>query len=180
MSLICEAPVKITLQELELHRIEVHKTYGSGDLDYHTAEFQQQGPLKVDAVAELLGSEIRIRGRLKTRLNASCDRCLTAVEFPVEHDFDLFYRPMADIAHEEEVEVPEDESEVGFYTGEGVDLNDLVVEQVILAMPMKIVCRAACQGLCPVCGIDRNKEKCRCAQQRKESPFASLKGEFQE
>ncbi|HEV2352170.1 MAG TPA: DUF177 domain-containing protein [Terriglobia bacterium] len=167
----------ITLQELELHRVEVHKTYASGILDYHTAEFQQHGPLKVDAVAELLGSEIRIRGHLGTRLNASCDRCLTTVEFPVEHDFDLYYRPMADIAHEEEVEVPEDQSEVGFYTGEGIDLDDLVVEQVILALPMKIVCRATCQGLCPACGIDRNKVKCRCAEQRKESPFASLQGE---
>jgi uncharacterized protein len=175
--LICEAPVKITLQELELRRVEVHKTYASGELDYHTAEFQQQGPLKVDAVAELLGSEIRVRGRLATRLKANCDRCLTGVEFPVAHDFDLFYRPMADIAHEEEVAVPEDESEVGFYTDEGIEVDDLVVEQVILALPMKIVCRATCQGLCPVCGGDRNKVKCRCAEQRKESPFASLKGE---
>jgi DUF177 domain-containing protein len=177
MALICEAPVIITLHELELHRIEVHKTFASGDLDFHTADFQQSGPLKVDAVAELLASESRIRGHLGTRLKASCDRCLTAVEFRVEHDFDLFYRPMADIAHEEEVEVPEDESEVGFYTGEGINLNDLLVEQVILAVPMKIVCRAACKGLCPVCGIDRNKSKCSCADQRQESPFASLKGE---
>ena len=167
----------ITLQELELHRVEVHKTYASGDLDYHTADFQQQSSLKVDAIAELLGSEIRIHGHLGTRLKANCDRCLTAVDFAVEHDFDLFYRPMADIAHEEEVEVPEDESEVGFYSGEGIDLGDLVVEQVILALPMKIICRATCQGLCPVCGIDRNKEKCKCAEQTKESPFASLKGE---
>jgi DUF177 domain-containing protein len=177
MSLSCESPVIITLQELELHRIEVHKTYASGELDYHTAEFQQQSPLKVDAVAELLGSEIRIRGHLGTRLNAVCDRCLTAVEFPLEHDFDLFYRPMADIAHEEEVEIPEDESEVGFYTGEGIGLEDLVIEQVILALPMKIVCRPACQGLCPVCGVDRNKGKCRCPEQKRESPFASLRGE---
>lgn len=169
--------MKITLHELELHRIEVHKTYQSGDLDFHTADFQQKGPLKVDAVAELLGAEIRIRGHLATRLNSSCDRCLTAVEFPVEYDFDLFYRPMAHIAHEEEVEVPEDESEVGFYTADGIEVDDLVVEQVILALPMKIVCRSACQGLCPVCGVDRNKVKCSCAEQRKDSPFASLKDE---
>ena len=167
----------ITLQELELHRVEVHKTYASGDLDYHTAEFQQQSPLKVDAIAELLGSEIRVHGRLGTRLKANCDRCLTAVEFAVERDFDLFYRPMAEIARDEEIEVPEDESEVGFYTGEGIDLRDLVVEQVILALPMKIVCQAMCQGLCPVCGTDRNKEKCKCPELPKESPFASLKGD---
>ncbi len=167
----------ITLQELELHRIEVHKTYASGDLDYHTTEFQQQGPLKVDAVAELLGSEIRIRGHLGTRLNVKCDRCLTPVDLPIERDFDLFYRPMREIARDEEIEVPEDESEVGFYSGEGIELADVLAEQVNLSVPMKIVCREDCQGLCPVCGIDRNVEKCNCAERKKDSPFASLKGE---
>ncbi|HEV2232301.1 MAG TPA: DUF177 domain-containing protein [Terriglobia bacterium] len=177
MSLVREAPVMITLQELELRRVEVRKTYASGDLDYHTVEFQQQGPLKVEAVAELLGSEIRIRGHLGTRLRAQCDRCLAPVEFPVEHDFDLFYRPMESIAREEEIEVPDDESEVGFYSGEGIEVDDLVTEQVILSVPMKIVCRAACLGLCPVCGVDRNQQKCGCSDRRLDSPFASLKGE---
>jgi uncharacterized protein len=169
--------VLITLQELELHRIEVRKTYAPGELDYHTAEFQQQGPLKVTAVAELLSSEIRIRGHLGTRLRASCDRCLAAVEFPIEQDFDLFYRPMETIAREEEIEVPEEEAEVGFYSGDSIELADVVTEQVILSVPMKIVCRPGCLGLCPVCGADRNKEKCACSQRQKESPFASLKGE---
>jgi len=167
----------ITLQELELRRVEVRKTYASGDLDYHTAEFQQLGPLNVKAVAELLGSEIRVRGHLGTRLKAHCDRCLAPVEFPVEHDFDLFYRPMETIAREEEIEVPEDESEVGFFSGEGIEVEDFVTEQVILSVPMKIVCRATCLGLCPVCGVDRNQQKCRCSEQRMDSPFASLKGE---
>ena len=167
----------ITLQELELRRVEVRKTYASGDLDYHTAEFQQQGPLKVEAVAELLGSDIRIRGHLGTRLKARCDRCLAPVEFPVEHDFDLFYRPMVTNAREEEIEVPDDESEVGFYSGEGIEVEDFVTEQVILSVPMKIVCRATCLGLCPVCGVDRNQQKCRCSEQRMDSPFASLKDE---
>lgn len=167
----------ITLQELELRRVEVRKTYAGGVLDYHTEEFRQAGPLKVEAVAELLGSEIRIRGHLGTRLSAQCDRCLAPVELPVEHDFDLFYRPMETIAREEEIEVPDDESEVGFYSGEGIEVEDFVTEQVILSLPMKIVCRANCLGLCPICGVDRNKQKCRCSDQRVDSPFASLKGD---
>src|SRR6266567_6353256 len=132
MALTYEAPVMITLHELELHRMEVRKTYASGELDYHTAEFQQQGPLKVDAVAELLGSEIRVRGHLGTRLKAQCDRCLSPVILPVEQDFDLFYRPMREIAREEEIEVREEESEVGFFSGEGIELADMLTEQVTL------------------------------------------------
>jgi uncharacterized protein len=174
---IAEAAVLITLQELELHRVVVSKAYAPGALDYHGAEFQQVGPLQVDALAEVVGSEIRIRGHLGTRLNASCNRCLGPVEIPVEHDFDLFYRPVKTIAREEEIEISEDELEVGFYSGDGIALADVVTEQVILALPMKVVCRPDCLGLCPTCGADRNCEACRCSEPREDSPFASLKGE---
>lgn len=166
-----------TLQELEIHPVEVAKTYAPGALDYHGAEFRQAGPLKVNAVGELVGSEIRVRGHIGTLLKATCDRCLGPVDLRVERDFDLFYRPVATIAREEEVEVPEDEAEVGFYSGDGVALADVVTEQVILAVPMKIVCQVECQGLCSVCGANRNLERCDCSVPREDSPFASLKGE---
>lgn len=167
--------MKITLEELQLHRIVVAKTYESGALNYRGAEFRQVGPLKVDAVAELVGSEIGIRGHLGGRLEASCDRCLGKVSLPVECDFDLFYRPVQSIAREEEIEIPTDELDVAFCSGNGIELADLVTEQVILSVPMKIVCRVECLGLCPVCGADRNLEPCGCSPPREKSPLASLK-----
>jgi len=167
--------VRITLDELELNRIVISKTYASGTLDYHGAEFRQIAPLKVEAVAELVGSEIRVRGHLGTRLETSCDRCLSPVGIPLEQDFDLFYRPIQAIAREEEFEVPADELEVGFFSGDGIELADVVTEQVILSVPMKVVCRAECQGLCPVCRANRNVNRCDCAPPQDKSPFASLK-----
>lgn len=164
----------ITPEELELHPIVVSKTYATDQLDYHGAEFRQRAPLKVDAVAELEGAEIRIRGHLGTRLEATCDRCLGPVEIPVERDFDLFYRPLGSIAREEEIEVPTDELEVGFFSGNGIALADVVTEQVILAFPMKVVCRADCRGLCPVCRTNRNFKPCDCRVPEANSPFASL------
>ncbi len=166
----------ISLEELKLHRIQVKKTYEVGALDYHSDDFRQIGALNVEATAELLGSEIRIWGHLGTRLEAVCDRCLRPVELPAETDFDLAYRPIESIAREEEVEISPDELEVGFYAGEGIDLADVVTEQVNLFMPMKVVCRADCRGLCPVCGTDLNVTSCRCRTVASDSPFASLLG----
>jgi len=134
-------------------------------------------PLTLNATAELLETEIRIRGHLATTLEAGCDRCLGAVEIPVSRDFDLFYRPMKSIAKEEEIEVPADEMEVGFYTGDGIELADVATEQVILSVPMKVVCSMECQGLCPVCRVNRNLTRCNCAPPQQDSPFASLKEE---
>jgi uncharacterized protein len=166
--------VLITLQELEIHRLVISKTYAPGELDCHGAEFRQVGPLDVEAVAELEGAEIHIRGSLRTRLESACDRCLGKVEIPIRHEFDLQYRPMSTIARQEEVEVSPDELDVGFFTGEGVALADVVAEQVILSVPMKVVCRPDCRGLCPVCGVDRNRVACQCPSARPDSPFASL------
>ena len=166
----------ITHHELELHRIVVSKTYAADEVDYRGADFRQMGPLKVEAVAELAGSEIRIRGHLDGCLETSCDRCLGHVEISVDRDFDLFYRPMAAIAREEEVEIPKVELDVAFYSGEGIPLIDLVAEQVILSRPMKVVCGADCRGLCPACGVNRNLEECDCSSEpRTDSPFAALK-----
>lgn len=165
----------ITLSELGLHRIVVSKTYASGTLDYRDPDFQQAGPLVVNATAELVGSEIRIKGHLKTRLNAQCDRCLAPLEVPIDRDFDVSYRPVASIARQEEIEVSEEELGVGFFSGDGIVLAEVVAEQVILSMPMKIVCRDECKGLCPVCGADRNQVECHCPSPSPESPFARLK-----
>ncbi len=165
----------ITPEELALHRIEVSETYAPGKLDYHGAEFRQSAPLKVQASAGLAGAEIRIQGSLKTRIEAWCDRCLAPVEIAVDPEFDLFYRPVTDIAREEEIEISRDDLEIGFYSGRGIEFTDVVTEQVILSVPMKVVCKEDCRGLCPVCGVNRNVEACQCAPVTGTSPFASLK-----
>ena len=169
--------MRITLAELEIHRVAASESYAPGSLDFHGAEFRQTAPLTLEATAELLGTEIRIRGNLATRLEASCDRCLAPVEIPVSPDFDLFYRPMQSIAKDEEIEIPADEMEVGFYSGDGIELADVATEQVILSVPMKVICGPECRGLCPVCRVNRNFTRCNCAPAQQDSPFASLKQE---
>ena len=169
--------MRITLAELELHRVIASESYAPGSLDFHGAEYRQAAPLQLNATAELLAEEIRIRGHLATRLESCCDRCLRAVEIPVSCDFDLYYRPMQTIAKELEIEIPADEMEVGFYTGDGIELADVATEQVLLSVPMKVVCGDECRGLCPVCRVNRNLTKCDCAPPQYDSPFASLKQE---
>ncbi len=167
--------MRITLAELELHRLNASESYAPGFVDYQGAELRQTAPLKIDVTAELVSQEVRIWGHLVTRLESSCDRCLARVPIPVECDFDLVYRPMQTIAKEEEIEVPADEMEIGFYSGDGIELADVATEQVILSVPMKVICSPECRGLCPVCGVNRNLARCDCAPPQQDSPFASLK-----
>lgn len=165
----------ITLQELELHRVTVSETYEPGVLDFQETKFRQAGPLKVNAEAGLAGGEIQVRGHVSGDMEAACDRCLEQIRFSVDFDFDLTYRPMEEIAREEELEVGEDELTVGFFSDDSVNLADVVREQVLLSVPMKIVCGPDCRGLCPVCGANRNVRECDCSIQHKDSPFAFLR-----
>ena len=54
------------------------------------------------------------------------------------------------------------EADIAYNQGEGLLLEDLLREQVLLAMPLKAVCSEACKGLCPRCGLYLNGEACAC------------------
>ena len=98
-----------------------------------------------------------------------------ACEFPLDAAFDLFYRPMSFIAREEEVEIDEGEAEIGFYEGGGMELEDILREQVLLALPMQRVCSDVCKGICPVCGKNRNETTCDCRLESADDRWGALR-----
>jgi uncharacterized protein len=137
--------------------------------------------LEVIATAELVEGQIRISGELHTRLELVCARCLEPVIEEVSRDFDLFYRPLKSITREEEVRLKLDDTEIAFFDGEGLFLADVLAEQVLLAIPMKVICRSDCRGLCPQCGANLNTDECRCeahAADTRLAPLARLKQDW--
>ena len=69
----------------------------------------------------------------------------------------------------------DDESEIGYYEGEGLVLEDVLREQLLLAVPMRVVCREDCKGLCPQCGSNLNTGKCECPPGPSDVRWAGLK-----
>lgn len=172
----------ISVKELERHSLTFREEFAPGTIDFRTREFRQTAPLVTQVRAELAlrpGSgqavlEIRISGRLATRVKIPCARCLEPVEQDVAASFELVYRPVAAISREEEVKLKAVEADVGFYPGDGLFLADVVAEQVNLALPMKVVCDPNCRGLCPGCGVNLNRERCRCAPRPVDPRLAPL------
>lgn len=164
----------ITRQELALRRISLDGTYPADQFVLQGERFRLIGTVRVRGGAELAGEDIRIHGVVLARVSVECDRCMAEVELPIEQEFDLLYRPVSAISRDEDIEIPRDELDVGFYPGDGVNLADVIKEQIILSLPMKVLCRPDCRGLCPVCHSDLNREVCHCQPPRNESPFASL------
>ena len=49
------------------------------------------------------------------------------------------------------------------FSGDIIDLKDCLVEQILLSLPMRIICNPDCLGLCPECGKNLNTGKCQCS-----------------
>ena len=171
----------LDVKDLAVRKIRIRTSYAPGTVDYHTGDFTQAEPLEVRATAELIEGQIRITGELNTRLEMTCARCLETVTEDVTREFDLFYRSATSISKQEDVHLKLDDTEVGFFTGEGLFLADVLAEQVLLALPMKAICRSDCRGLCPQCGVNLNNEECRCevhAADPRIAPLARLKQDW--
>jgi uncharacterized protein len=152
----------LDIKELAVRKLRIRKSYPAGTVDFHSGDFRQIAPLEVRATAELLEGNIRVHGHLQTQLEMTCARCLELLAEEISRDFDLFYQPMATIAREEEFQLKQPDTEIAFFEGEGIFLADVLAEQVNLAIPMKVICRSDCRGLCAHCGANLNSEECRC------------------
>jgi uncharacterized protein len=152
------------VRDLELRAGRFDVELAPGVVEFFDPKLHQTGSLKASGKVELVtGSlgEIRASGHLSVVMAADCDRCLEPARCPIDSDFDLYYRPVAE-GYGEEVALDEGEAEMGFYEGDGVELNDVLREHVLLALPMQRVCSEDCKGICPVCGQNRNQEMCVC------------------
>ena len=169
--------VFFSVKELELKKVRFDVAFPPGEIQFDQG-LSQTTPLETTGVAELLAhtlGEIRIQGHLTVRMRSECDRCLEPADFPIDSDFDLFYRPAQRAGYEEDVEIDEGEAEVAFYEGGGVELKDILREFVLLSLPMQRICREDCHGICPVCGKNRNAGDCGCEAKPMDDRWSELK-----
>lgn len=159
----------LAVQELERRQIRFEQTFEPGEIPLGDRDWKQTGEIWASGAADLLDHRdsrtIRVRGRIRGAVESSCARCLEPVEVTFGADFDLFYYPMSVIARNEETPISRDDTDIGFYEEPGLDLSQVVGEQVVLWLPMRSLCREDCKGLCPRCGINRNQKQCSCEEE---------------
>jgi len=168
--------VFISLQQLEQRPVRFDVNIPAGEVDFDN-KLEQASALHAEGTATLLNhslGEIRIQGKLNVAMQATCDRCLEPTRFPVENQFDLLYMP-AEVTKGGEDEIDEAGIEVGYYESNGLALNDVLREVVLLALPMQLVCSEACKGICPVCGQNRNQRDCGCHTEAVDDRWSKLR-----
>ena len=176
----------ISIQDLELRKVEFAETFAPGVIVFGPDSMQQE-VLQVRGHAELIEEDhggkkviqdIRMLGDFSTRIELSCSRCLEPVVADLKGKFDLLYRPLGVDQRKsgEEIEITADDVEIGYYRGNGLLLEDVLKEQVLLQLPLKPLCREDCKGLCPKCGANRNAAVCGCSTDITDARWAALAG----
>jgi uncharacterized protein len=150
------------------------QTYAPGQLE-STDDFRVVEPVSLAFDISKDNQQFRLVGTVRTTLEMPCSRCLEAFIMPLDQAFDLRYQPHALNSGEGEREIEEDDLTTAFYENDEIDLGHLMREQFYLALPMKPLCRVDCQGLCPVCGTNLNKDACGCKREWDDPRLAALK-----
>ena len=138
-------------------------------------------PVRISArIVPLEHDRFRLSGGMDARVETDCVRCLEPFPMTLHEALDLLYAPQsANVGPEgredQELELEEEDMGVSFYSGDRIDLKQMIWEQVYLALPMKPLCREGCLGLCQHCGTNLNLSKCGCAQDTVDPRLASLK-----
>ncbi len=153
----------LVLTHIPADGLKFEHQYQENELDLSQYEFSLLVPPLVAGRVTNIAQEMRVQGNLRATMAAECDRCLEPVTLPLVKEFDLYYLPT--VAHADksgETELLERDLDFSFYQNERIELDELVLEQLELSLPIRILCQEECKGLCPQCGTDLNIESCDC------------------
>ena len=112
--------------------------------------------------------DIAVAGRMP------CSRCLEETRLSLRSSFHYTFAPSSSLP-QENVELSATDLDFAYYEGEEIDLDDAILEQALLLVPVKPLCAESCRGLCPRCGANLNVKRCDCRDERIDERFAVLK-----
>ena len=166
----------VGLEDLGTGRVEIEGWFEPGEIDFLPEGLRQAAAIDWSGFVERSGDEIRLCGRLETIFELVCVRCLDPVNQRIEKPFDLFFRQRDSLVYDQgaEIELTESDTRTAFVTGAELPLGEIVREQILLAIPMKPLCKPDCRGLCASCGTNRNAGSCECPEQSLNPAFDTL------
>ena len=129
----------------------------------------------IDVMLRKISDEVLVEGQVSTKLGLSCSRCLCEFERALDVELNLAYCHEDELDDEDgEHEVGADEINTGFFSGDELDLGEVIKEQFLLSIPMKPLCKEDCEGICSSCGADLNEKDCGCDRTSIDPRFSVL------
>lgn len=128
-------------------------------------------PVRVSGKVTSGRAVLSVVGRVEARVRRECSRCLAPFAEKVVAPLEEEFVPSSQAALLDE----KAKEQARLFAGEEIDLKEAVTEALVLALPMKALCRPDCPGLCPYCGRELKEGPCACAVEPKDERLAALK-----
>ncbi len=136
-----------------------------GELQWRKGEeFRLYSPVSFNLKVTKSQRNIFLKGNVCTNLTLKCSRCLKEIDYPLISDLEYTFCPTKEKEFVDDLELNSEDMEFSFYQGEDIDISQVIIEHIIMAIPFKPLCQSLCKGLCPNCGIDLNEDICECAK----------------
>lgn len=166
--------MRIELENREEPGGRFSEIYEDGKLAFDESELRLIEPVKVKGQIHRNSGQLQVKGELQTRVAVACARCLKEVELPVAVEFAERFAGSVSWRNEEQHELSREDLDLGL-VDEAIDLDDLVKEEILLALPGHVLCNENCKGICPDCGADRNLADCGCETRQVDARWEKLK-----
>lgn len=168
--------VKNLLLDPSLH-IPVKAVWDQADIPSADGVIPCLEPWRIEGqISNVGGAVLEFSGSIDTRVRMECARCMKPVEVPLH--IVVQQRFAKDQASG--VESPDQEMDLLPLENDRIDLDETILHEVQLGIPMKVLCKEDCKGLCPICGQDLNEGQCDCQEDNRDPRWEALKGLFSE
>ncbi|MCD4654182.1 DUF177 domain-containing protein [bacterium] len=154
---------KILLSQIPEEGLVINLTLDSSELSSMIeTDTRKSINVKFKGMIQHLSGQYLLSGRVKTFLHLSCDRCLEQFEFPVNHDFILYFVVRKDHVPSADISENDHDDEIIDLIDNWINIEKILLEQIVLQIPMKALCSDSCRGLCSQCGQNLNVGECGC------------------
>ena len=150
--------------------LEIQAEIPPDDPTWDGTDLRFSKPLSISGQAQLLtGDEILVRLALRGELAQECRRCLEPVGVAIQEEITLLF------GAEGEGEQDDDEIRLIPKGATELDLVGALREEIILSHWPFALCRPACKGLCPQCGMNLNETTCKCSTEEPDPRWDALR-----
>lgn len=115
-----------------------------------------------------LKGRLNLRGSFKFNYSTKCARCAEDINKTVIVDIDESFVDEKDLTDEE----------LYTYSGNFIEFDKVLKDNIIVNLPLKDVCKKNCRGICKSCGRNLNKQECVCKDSFENEKFSILKDFF--
>ena len=146
-------------------------------LDIKPGDFTFGDRFQVVCKVKQDGNFARIQGEVTVPASLECARCLEQYSQDIIGTFSLVARRLRkgeSIPAESEDEKVEDDLIFVEFDVDSIDITDFIHDALLLAVPLKPICRESCRGLCPICGSNLNDGDCGCSNKKVDPRWQSL------